>query len=44
MHVPMLLPGIQLSTSPTNFSPLRQMRLQRFDGEKWILFGDVIGG
>ena len=44
MPVPMLLPGIQLSTSPTNFSPLRQMRLQRFDGEKWILFGDVIGG
>jgi ABC-type branched-subunit amino acid transport system substrate-binding protein len=44
MKVPMLLPGITLSTSPTNFSPLRQMHLQRFDGKTWILFGDVIGG
>lgn len=40
--VPMLLPGIELSTSPTNFSPLRQMRLQKFDGTTWVLFTDAM--
>ena len=44
MQVPMLLPGITLTTSPSNFSPLKQMRLQRFDGKNWNLFGDVING
>ncbi|HYM03103.1 MAG TPA: hypothetical protein VET85_09170, partial [Stellaceae bacterium] len=39
---PMLLPGVTLNTSPSNFNPMRQLRLQRFDGRKWELFGDVI--
>ncbi|HYM31327.1 MAG TPA: ABC transporter substrate-binding protein [Candidatus Cybelea sp.] len=43
-ELPMLLPGIKVNTAPTNFFPVHQMHLQKFDGEKWILFGDVIGG
>jgi len=44
MTLPMLLPGIKVSTSPTDFAPLKQMRLERFEGSNWMLFGDVIGG
>ena len=39
-----LLPGIMINTSPTNFSPISQLRLERFKGERWELFGDVISG
>jgi branched-chain amino acid transport system substrate-binding protein len=44
LQLPMMLPGILISTSPTNFHPIRQMQLQRFDGERWVLFGSIIGG
>ncbi|WBL78281.1 ABC transporter substrate-binding protein [Bradyrhizobium xenonodulans] len=37
-----LLPGIQINTSPTDFAPISQLRLEKFKGEKWDLFGDVI--
>ncbi len=39
---PMLLPGITLSTSPTEFAPIKQMQLEKFDGTTWKLFGEVI--
>jgi ABC-type branched-subunit amino acid transport system substrate-binding protein len=38
----MLLPGIKINTGPTDFAPISQLQLQRFRGEKWELFGDVI--
>jgi hypothetical protein len=41
--LPMLLPGIRLKTSPTDYFPIEAMRLQRFTGEAWELFGDTIG-
>jgi ABC-type branched-subunit amino acid transport system substrate-binding protein len=37
-----LLPGIKVNTSPTDFAPLSQLQLMKFKGEKWELFGDVI--
>jgi branched-chain amino acid transport system substrate-binding protein len=40
----MLLPGIMIDTSPTDFAPISQLQLQRFKGERWELFGDVISG
>jgi branched-chain amino acid transport system substrate-binding protein len=39
-----LLPGIKVNTSATDFAPLSQLQLERFNGEKWDLFGDVISG
>jgi branched-chain amino acid transport system substrate-binding protein len=42
LALPMLLPGITLSTSPTDFAPVEQMQLEKFDGNTWKLFGDVI--
>ncbi|QDW39447.1 ABC transporter substrate-binding protein [Bradyrhizobium sp. KBS0727] len=41
--LPMMLPGIRLKTSPTDYFPVEAMRLERFNGEAWELFGDVIG-
>jgi branched-chain amino acid transport system substrate-binding protein len=39
----MLLPGIKINTSPSDFYPLEQMQLMRFDGKRWVRFGGVIG-
>jgi branched-chain amino acid transport system substrate-binding protein len=41
---PMLLPGIKLNTSPTDHRPLEQMQLQRFDGKRWVRFGQIFEG
>ena len=41
-HAPLLYPGITLNTSPTNHSPIRQLQLQRFNGEGWDPIGDVL--
>ena len=41
--LPMLLPGIKINTSPTDFYPIDQIQLARFDGKRWVLFGDVLG-
>ena len=42
--LPMMLPGITISTSADDFAPIKQMQLQKFDGTTWRLFGDVISG
>jgi branched-chain amino acid transport system substrate-binding protein len=42
MELPLLLPGIRLKTSPTDFRPIKQMRLVRFDGQRYVLFSDVL--
>ena len=44
LKLPMLLPGIVISTSETDFAPVKQMQLMKFDGTTWQLFGDVISG
>jgi ABC-type branched-subunit amino acid transport system substrate-binding protein len=38
----MLLPGITVSTSPTDYYPVQAVQLSRFKGETWDLFGDVM--
>jgi branched-chain amino acid transport system substrate-binding protein len=44
LALPMLLPGIRVRTSPTDLRAIKQMRLVRFDGQRWVLFGDVMEG
>jgi branched-chain amino acid transport system substrate-binding protein len=39
-----LLPGIKVSTSATDFAPISQLQLMKFNGEKWDLFGEIISG
>src|SRR5499433_1910139 len=40
-ELPLLLPGIKVNTSPTDFAPIEQEQLARFNGEKWDLFGEL---
>jgi len=42
--VPMLLPGIKINTSPTDFAPVKQVQMGRFDGVQWRLFGPLLTG
>jgi len=42
LRVPLLLPGITVSTSATDFYPIQSVQLQRFKGETWDLFGDIM--
>jgi branched-chain amino acid transport system substrate-binding protein len=44
VRVPMLLPGIKLQTSPTDFYPLKSLQLERFDGKSFVLFGEPMQG
>ena len=37
-----LIPGIKVSTSPTDFGPIEQLKMMQFKGGKWELFGDII--
>jgi branched-chain amino acid transport system substrate-binding protein len=37
-----LLPAILINTSQTDFYPIEKLRMMRFKGETWELFGDVI--
>jgi hypothetical protein len=39
-----LLPGVTINTSPTDFAPISQLQLMRFKEQRWELFGDVISG
>ncbi|MBI3527962.1 MAG: ABC transporter substrate-binding protein [Betaproteobacteria bacterium] len=42
-EVSVLLPGIRINTSPADFYPIEQVQLARFDGKRWVLFGEVLG-
>jgi branched-chain amino acid transport system substrate-binding protein len=39
----LLAPGVKITTSATDFYPIKQMRLQKFDGKSWVPFGEAIG-
>jgi hypothetical protein len=39
-----MLPGIMVNTSADDYFPIEQMQLQKFTGEAWELFGEVITG
>jgi branched-chain amino acid transport system substrate-binding protein len=42
VHVPLMLPGQTLNTSPTDYSPFTEMQLAQFDAKSWELMGDLI--
>jgi branched-chain amino acid transport system substrate-binding protein len=44
VQLPMALPGVMLNTSATDFFPFKQMQMQKFNGERWELFGPVMSG
>ena len=44
VEMPMLLPGIKINTSATDFYPIQSVQLPRFKGETFELFGDILSG
>ena len=40
-ELPLLLPGMKINTSPTDHAPIEQEQLAKFDGERWVLFGEI---
>jgi branched-chain amino acid transport system substrate-binding protein len=44
LELPMLAPGITINTSPTDFAPIKQVQMERFDGEHFIPIGPILEG
>ena len=44
MQLPMMLPGIKVNTSPTDYYPIEDMQMMRFNGKQWVRFGEVLSG
>src|SRR5262245_29713385 len=42
VELPMLLPGIKVNTSPTDYWAVQQLQLTRFDGKRWVRFGELV--
>ena len=43
VEAPLMLPGIKWDTSEMDFYLIESAQLMRFDGNKWVRFGEVIG-
>ena len=44
LALPMLVPGIVVNTSATNFAPVHQAQMRRFNGQRYVPFGPVLSG
>jgi branched-chain amino acid transport system substrate-binding protein len=42
LEIDTYLPGIRIKTSPTDFEPIEQLQMMKFNGDNWELFGPVI--
>jgi branched-chain amino acid transport system substrate-binding protein len=42
VELPLLLPGITVSTGPDDYLPFQQLQLRRFNGKNWVNIGELI--
>ena len=42
LHLPMLINGTAVSNSPQRYTPMTSLQLIRYDGTRWVPFGDLI--
>ena len=42
VEIAILLPGIKVNTSPTDFFPIEQQMMAKFDGKEWKNFGELL--
>ena len=42
VELDLLLPGIVMNTSPTDYRIIKQLQMMRFNGERWEGFGPII--
>ncbi|MET4023269.1 ABC transporter substrate-binding protein [Bradyrhizobium sp. S3.2.12] len=40
--LPLLLPGMAMTTNDDDFYPIEQLQMKKFDGTRWVHFGKVI--
>jgi branched-chain amino acid transport system substrate-binding protein len=43
LELGMLRPGIRVTTSPTDYQPIKQLFLIQFDGQDWVPLGNAAG-
>jgi branched-chain amino acid transport system substrate-binding protein len=41
-RLPMMLPGVEISTTPTDYTPFKKLRIAVFDGKSWNLSGEPV--
>jgi branched-chain amino acid transport system substrate-binding protein len=44
LELPLLLPGIRINPSPTDYRPVKQLQPIRFNGHNWDLFDSLLAG
>jgi branched-chain amino acid transport system substrate-binding protein len=44
LELSLLLPGIRINTSPTDYRPVKQLQPMRFNGHNWELIGNPLSG
>jgi len=44
LKIPMLVPGVEVNTSATDYAPLEQMQMMQFTNGRWVKFGPVRSG
>ena len=42
VELDLALPGIKINTSPTDYRVNKQLQMERFNGERWELFGPIL--
>jgi ABC-type branched-subunit amino acid transport system substrate-binding protein len=42
VQLPLLLPGVKVNTTPTDFAPIKSAFMARMEGEAWVPFGNLI--
>ena len=42
LRVPMMMPGMTVNTSPTDFAPMKAVHFLTFEGDHWVPFGDLM--
>ncbi len=42
VKLPLLLPGMSVSTGPDDYLPFQQLQLRRFNGKSWVPFGGIL--
>jgi ABC-type branched-subunit amino acid transport system substrate-binding protein len=44
VQIPVVIPGIRVNTTATDFATFGEMQLGRFDGKRWVPFGELLSG
>jgi len=42
LELDLLLPGVKINTSMTDYAPISQVQMMKFEGETWERFGEII--